>query len=95
MKVKIGNRFIDSHDEPIMLILGTEEKRLISEMGEQTKFLSFPDDYKATNILEFMKNEKQIQDEYFKNTQDPKYHNDGDSPYGGRCESQDEYFGRK
>jgi len=55
MKVKIGNKIFDSNIEPIMLILNSEEKVLISNMGDQDKFCSFPDNISEEDIIEFMK----------------------------------------
>lgn len=54
MKVKIGDRIIDSQDEPIMLILSNEEKVLIAGMGEQTKFSSFPSGTSTEDVIDFM-----------------------------------------
>ncbi len=58
MKVKIGDKFTDSNDEPIMIILTPEEKELISNMGEQTSFCSFPETCFSETIKEFMKGGK-------------------------------------
>jgi len=67
MIVKIGNKFTDSKDEPIMIILDNEEKALISEMGKQTKFVCFPEDLMDADKREaFMKDEVQVTDSYFK-----------------------------
>ena len=55
MKVKIGNKTYDSNDEPIMLILEEEDKNNISNMGEQTKYCSFPEDIDTDTIIKFMK----------------------------------------
>jgi hypothetical protein len=58
MKVKIGNRIIDSADEPIMIILDNNEKELIGSMSpEDMKFCSFPFDVRREVIEEFMKTE--------------------------------------
>ena len=54
MKVKIGDKIVDSADEPIMSILSNEEKVLIAGMGEQTKFSSFPAGMVTEKIIEFM-----------------------------------------
>lgn len=58
MIVKIRNVFYDSEDEPIMLILNSEEKELITDMGEQTKFCEFPENYNCAEVIKFMKGEK-------------------------------------
>jgi len=55
MKVKIGNTMVNSEVIPIMLILSSEEKSLISEMGEQTKFACFPKEYSRDEIELFIK----------------------------------------
>lgn len=54
MKVKIGNDIFDSNKEPIMIILAPEEKVLISNMGEQTSFCSFPEEMDTAEIEKFM-----------------------------------------
>ena len=54
MKVKINNQIFDSNMEPIMLILNDEEKELISNMGSQTRFCSFPADMDVNSVQNFM-----------------------------------------
>ena len=54
MKVKIGHQIYDSEKQPIMLILTEEEKELIGDMGEQTKFCSFSSSSCIEDIKEFM-----------------------------------------
>lgn len=54
MKVKINNQIFDSNMEPIMLILNAEEKELISNMGSQTHFCSFPADMDVNSVQNFM-----------------------------------------
>ena len=68
MKVKIGNTFFDSEAEPIMIILSPVEKNMIGNMGEQTKFVSFPltPIKDISKIREFMKDETEMQKDYFK-----------------------------
>ena len=55
MRVKIGDQMVDSEDEPIMIILSPEEKKMISNMGWQTQFCCFPKDYEPQKIIKFMK----------------------------------------
>lgn len=56
MKVKIGNKIIDSEDEPIMLILDNADKENIAAMlPAATKYLSYPDSMPAEEAEEFMK----------------------------------------
>ena len=60
MKVKIGDQIYDSNEQPIMLILGEEDKEAIAAMGKQTKYCSYPDRPEFTKnnyakIMEFMK----------------------------------------
>ena len=43
MKVKVGDKIINSEDEPIMLILSEEEKVLIASMGAAKQFCSYRD----------------------------------------------------
>ena len=54
MKVKIGDKVFDSNDQPIMIILSSKDKELISDMEGQTKFCSYPENYKTADIIEFM-----------------------------------------
>ena len=69
MIVKIGNKFTDSKDEPIMIILSNEEKVLIASMGEQTKFCSYAlnEIDSADKMREFMKDEEEVKEGYFQN----------------------------
>jgi hypothetical protein len=68
MKVKIGNKIIDSNNEPIMIIFkNDQEKELVinhlscmeSKEGER-KYLMYPDDkdYSTDEMKEFMKTNK-------------------------------------
>ncbi|MGG1650532.1 hypothetical protein ABHN03_25285 [Paenibacillus sp. NRS-1775] len=55
MIVKIGEQFFDSYDEPILLVLNKDEKSLISNMGEQKVYSSFPPDCDPEEISKWMK----------------------------------------
>ena len=55
MKVKIGNKIYDSNIEPIMIILSEEDKLNISNMEEQRKYCSYPDDIDTEEVIKFMK----------------------------------------
>lgn len=55
MKVKIGDTIYDSNIEPIMLILDVDDKNNISNMGEQTKYCSFPENTETEKVVQFMK----------------------------------------
>lgn len=58
MKIKIWDTIYDSNDQPIMIILDKNEKKLIANMAENaTKFASFPEDSNKTEIEEWMKDE--------------------------------------
>ena len=69
MIVKIGNKFTDSKDEPIMIILTPGEKKKLSTMGDQTKFCSYALNEldSADKMREFMKDEEEVKEGYFKN----------------------------
>jgi len=54
MKVKIGDKIINSEDEPIMLILSEEEKVLIANMGVAKQFCSYPDGMHIGDVQNFM-----------------------------------------
>lgn len=54
MKVKIGDKIIDSNDEPIMIILSEEEKSLLSSMGSARQFCSYPDSMDIRAVQDFM-----------------------------------------
>ena len=46
MIVKIGDKYYNSTEQPILLILSKEERSHIANMAEdKKKYLSFPDDY--------------------------------------------------
>ena len=60
MKVKIGDRIYDSWSQPIMIILEDSEKKAISNMGDKTKFCSFPDSCSPEEIRVFMKTTKSM-----------------------------------
>jgi len=56
MRVKIGNTIYDSNDEPIMLILETEDKDNIFNMSpECTKYCSYPEGMEESAVIDFMK----------------------------------------
>jgi hypothetical protein len=55
MKVKIENKIFDSNNTAILLILEPEEKELISQMGNQLKFCSYPINMTPEDAAEFMK----------------------------------------
>jgi hypothetical protein len=54
MLVKIDNMLFDTAIEPIMIILSSEEKDLIRDMGNQTKFCVVPQHYEQEEIEAFM-----------------------------------------
>lgn len=54
MKVKIGDKYYDSHNEPIMLIFEEIDKVNISNMGDQTMYCSFPNGMKPNDMRKFM-----------------------------------------
>ena len=54
MIVKIGDKLFYSDNEPIMVVLSNEEKNLISNMGCQHKFCSFPQRCTPDQMQEFM-----------------------------------------
>lgn len=55
MKVKVGNQIFDSEIEPILIKLSDEEKELITNMGDQTKFCSFPYSSGIQDVANFIK----------------------------------------
>lgn len=56
MKVKIGNKIHDAKNEPIMIILGEQDKENIKNMlPDATKYLCYPDDMGEEEAVEFMK----------------------------------------
>lgn len=57
MLVKIDNVLFDTAIQPIMLILDSEEKELINDMGDQSKLCIVPLHYTEDEIREFI-NEK-------------------------------------
>ena len=56
MKVKIGEKIYDSNDEPIMIILGDDDKYNIEHMDPDcSNYCSYPDTMSEEKTLEFMK----------------------------------------
>ena len=56
MKVKIGNKIYNSEEEPIMLILSDEDKKLIGKMrAVDNKFCSYPYELGQELVKKFMK----------------------------------------
>ena len=59
MKVKIGDKIYNSEEEPIMIILDSDDKKLISEMHPKDfKSCSFPENFTSNQAFEFMKTKK-------------------------------------
>ena len=54
MIVKIRDIIINTEDEPALLVLSDQEKELISNMGPQKKFCSFPDEMTEEEVTKFM-----------------------------------------
>lgn len=55
MIVKIGEKLYDSTEEPIMLILSDDDKKYISQLGNQNRYCSFPNTSNVQEIENFMK----------------------------------------
>jgi len=55
MRVKIGKKWYDSEDVPIMLELGEEDKECIENMrSTATKFCSYPEGMMMDAVMKFM-----------------------------------------
>ena len=55
MKVNIGGTVYDSEKELIMVAFSEDEKRMISQMGNQKILASFPDDFPGRpDVLKIM-----------------------------------------
>lgn len=55
MRVKIGDKFYDSLEQPIMIIFDDNEKKHINEMGDLKKYCSYPPEgYTIDEIEKFM-----------------------------------------
>jgi len=59
MKVKIGDKTVDSEDEPILITLEPWEKQVIIDSGEKDHFCFFPTSSVIQDIQDFMK-EKEL-----------------------------------
>lgn len=63
MKVKIGDKIYDANEEPIMLIFGTDEERLVVAnhikymQDGARKYCTYPDTMDHELIRDFMKTE--------------------------------------
>ena len=62
MIVKIGNKFTDSKDEPIMIILVPGDIDKMEHIEKRTKFLACPVNSNLSDMREFMKDEAQIKE---------------------------------
>ena len=57
MIVKIGDKYYNSTEQPILLILSKEEKSHIANMADdKKKYLSFPSDYNENKAKEILEN---------------------------------------
>ena len=57
MIVKISDKYYNSTEEPILLILSKEEKSHIANMADdKKKYLSFPSDYNMNKAREILDN---------------------------------------
>lgn len=56
MRVKIGDEWFDSHDEPMMVVLSDKDKRNIANMiPEADRYAQFPNDrFSSFDMLEWM-----------------------------------------
>ncbi|MGG4434543.1 hypothetical protein AAXE64_08275 [Priestia megaterium] len=60
MRVKIGDEFYDSLEQPIMIIFDENEKKHISRMGDLKKYCSYPPEgYTTQQIEKFMEFDKE------------------------------------
>lgn len=58
MKVKIGEKIYDSNQEPIMLILGDDDKYNIENMLEEcSNYCSYPESMTEEDAEKFMETE--------------------------------------
>lgn len=69
MKVKIGYTIYSPEDQPIMLILSSEDKKNIANMHPScNKFCSAPDSISREEIVSFMnigENDKELRQELY------------------------------
>jgi hypothetical protein len=57
MKVKIGYRMFDSHEEPIMIVMSEDDKKNIKKMPiDKFTYCTYPDRIPDDEILTWMKN---------------------------------------
>lgn len=54
MIVKIGDNIYDSKEQPILIVFDEEDKKLISNMGEQKIYCRFPEGVSIFDINKFM-----------------------------------------
>lgn len=55
MKVKIGEKIYDSNEEPIMLILGEDDKYNIEQMHEEcSQYVGYPEHLSDEDLDSFM-----------------------------------------
>lgn len=54
MRIKIGDKFYDPNEVPIMLVLNKEDKENIAGMGERSRICFCPDTYDAEDVKKWM-----------------------------------------
>ena len=58
MKVYVKGIWYDSTEEPVLLVLDDEEKQLIADMGDQTRFLTAPTSLKLSEMERLLRTEE-------------------------------------
>ena len=62
MRVKIGNKWFDSNDEPVLIELNNHEKQLIRDMlPSNYLFCCYPTGMEAKKISDWMKDDVVVQ----------------------------------
>ena len=64
MIVKVGNKFYDGSQEPVMIILEDGEKEAIASMisTDENRFCSYPEDMDETEINDWMMDDSESED---------------------------------
>jgi hypothetical protein len=61
MKVKIGDKFYNSNEQPIMIVFEDDDKKNINNMEVGcSRYCSFPDEMDIDDIEKFMTLEKEL-----------------------------------
>ena len=66
MKIKIGDKIIDSENDSFMIMLETHEKKIIANLGEDNRLLFRPEGISVSGMHTFYKWDDEFKESYCK-----------------------------